>query len=71
MQIVRTHGPIYILTDSYQPVGALFKHEHQERARESDLRRQAIIDLGRRGIIATEPEIVKWKAERLNQTPKA
>jgi len=48
---------------------ALFRHELQERTRESKVRRQAIIDLNRRGLVATESEITKWKAERLNRTP--
>jgi hypothetical protein len=47
--------------------GALFRHEHEERTRESTIRRLAIVDLGRRGVVATEAEIVKWKAEHFKQ----
>jgi len=47
---------------------ALFKHQLEERTRESDIRRRAVMDLGRRGIIASEPEIAKWKAEQLTRS---
>jgi len=46
---------------------ALFRHELEERTRESTIRRLAIVDLGRRGVVATEAEIVKWKAEHFKQ----
>jgi len=46
---------------------ALFRHELGERTRESEIRRQAIVSLNRRGVVATEPEIARWKAENLNR----
>jgi hypothetical protein len=39
-------------------------HEREVRATESALRKEARIDLARRGLIGTETEIAKWKAER-------
>jgi len=42
---------------------ALFKYQSEERSIETALRRQALIDLGRQGVIATESEITKWKNE--------
>lgn len=43
---------------------ALQKHELAQRLRENYLRREARVDLARRGLVATETEIAKWKAER-------
>lgn len=43
---------------------ALLSHEHKQRLEETHLRREARIDLARRGMVATETEISKWKAER-------
>ena len=54
---------------------ALLSHEHVERKAETDLRREARLDLARRGLVATESEISKWKmeqqktAQRMNQAP--
>jgi hypothetical protein len=42
---------------------ALLSHENQQRMSENDLRRQARIDLARRGLVATESQIMKWKDE--------
>lgn len=42
---------------------ALLSHENQQRLKESELRRQARIDLARRGLVATESHIMKWKDE--------
>ncbi|KAH9077419.1 hypothetical protein EDB83DRAFT_2217892, partial [Lactarius deliciosus] len=42
---------------------ALLSHEHQQRLAENDLRREACIDLARRGLIATESRIMEWKDE--------
>jgi hypothetical protein len=42
---------------------ALLSHEHQQRLAENDLRREARIDLARRGLVATESQIMEWKAE--------
>ncbi|KAF9821466.1 hypothetical protein IEO21_00712 [Rhodonia placenta] len=44
---------------------ALLSHEAERRQTESVLRKQARIELARRGLVATETEIAKWKAERL------
>lgn len=43
---------------------ALLSHEHQQRLVENDLRREARIDLARRGLVATESQIMEWKDER-------
>lgn len=43
---------------------ALLSHEADQRIAETALRKEARIALGRRGIVATEGEIAKWKAER-------
>ena len=42
---------------------ALLSHEHQQRLAENDLRREARIDLARRGLVATESQIMEWKDE--------
>ena len=43
---------------------ALQEHEGALRKAEHAVRREARIDLARRGIVATETEILKWRAER-------
>ncbi|KAF7433216.1 hypothetical protein PC9H_005166 [Pleurotus ostreatus] len=43
---------------------ALLTHEADRRREENALRRQARYDLARRGLIGTETEIAKWRAER-------
>ncbi|KDQ64758.1 hypothetical protein JAAARDRAFT_118959 [Jaapia argillacea MUCL 33604] len=43
---------------------ALLSHEEHKRVTETALRREARIDLARRGMIATETEIAKWKVEK-------
>jgi hypothetical protein len=43
---------------------ALLSHENYQRLTENDLRREARIDLARRGLVATESQIMKWKDER-------
>ncbi|KZT12993.1 uncharacterized protein LAESUDRAFT_740232 [Laetiporus sulphureus 93-53] len=43
---------------------ALLVHEAEKRLTESAIRKQARIELARRGLVATETEIAKWKAER-------
>ena len=43
---------------------ALISHENHQRLTENDLRREARIDLARRGLVATESQIMKWKDER-------
>ncbi|KAI0637796.1 hypothetical protein C8Q77DRAFT_1205919 [Trametes polyzona] len=42
---------------------ALQAHEAQQRLHENALRREARLDLARRGLVATETEIAKWKVE--------
>jgi len=42
---------------------ALLSHENQQRLTENDLRREARIDLSRRGLVPTESQIMKWKDE--------
>jgi hypothetical protein len=42
---------------------ALLSHESQQRLSENDLRREARIDLARRGLVPTESQIMKWKDE--------
>ena len=42
---------------------ALLSHENQQRLTENDLRREARIDLARRGLVPTESQIMKWKDE--------
>ncbi|KAI0269218.1 hypothetical protein BC834DRAFT_618094 [Gloeopeniophorella convolvens] len=58
VSIVAIHGLVYC-ADS-----ALISHEHHQRLSEAGLRREARIDLARRGLVATESEITKWKDER-------
>ncbi|OJT13312.1 hypothetical protein TRAPUB_10078 [Trametes pubescens] len=43
---------------------ALQTYEQETRLHESALRREARMDLARRGLVATETEIAKWKTER-------
>lgn len=43
----------------------LMAHERAARLRESRLRKEARVDLARRGIVGTETEIAKWKEEKL------
>lgn len=46
---------------------ALLTHEAERRLTEHAIRREARIDLARRGLIGTETEIAKWRAERTRQ----
>ncbi|KAH9938389.1 uncharacterized protein B0H18DRAFT_12958 [Fomitopsis serialis] len=43
---------------------ALLAHEAERRQTEGKIRKEARIDLARRGLVATETEIAKWKAQR-------
>ncbi|PPQ77342.1 hypothetical protein CVT25_010924 [Psilocybe cyanescens] len=43
---------------------ALVEHENNRRREENLLRREARLDLARRGLVATETEIANWKAAR-------
>jgi hypothetical protein len=45
--------------------GALQKLEAEERLRESAIRKEARIELTRRGMVPTETAIAQWKEERL------
>ena len=47
-----------------QGESALIAHEYEVRKQESRLRREARLDLARRGIVGTETEIAKWQDER-------
>jgi hypothetical protein len=42
---------------------ALLSHENRQRLTENELRREARIDLARRGLVATESQITKWRDE--------
>ncbi|KAI0254322.1 hypothetical protein BJV78DRAFT_1186955 [Lactifluus subvellereus] len=42
---------------------ALLSHENRQRLTENELRREARIDLARRGLVATESQIMKWRDE--------
>ncbi|PCH41440.1 hypothetical protein WOLCODRAFT_137390 [Wolfiporia cocos MD-104 SS10] len=44
---------------------ALMAHEAERRQTETALRKEARIDLARRGLVATETEIAKWRAARI------
>ncbi|CDO74060.1 hypothetical protein BN946_scf185043.g110 [Trametes cinnabarina] len=46
---------------------ALQSHELEQRRRENTIRREARLDLARRGLVATETEIAKWKEEHFAQ----
>jgi len=48
---------------------ALLEHENKRRREENDLRKEARLDLARKGIIATETEIAKWKEARELERP--
>ena len=43
---------------------ALLSHEKEQRRTETALRREARIELAKRGLVGTETEIAKWKEER-------
>jgi hypothetical protein len=47
---------------------ALLTHEAERRRSEHAIRREARMDLARRGLIATETEIAKWRVERTRQS---
>ncbi|KAI0650008.1 hypothetical protein C8Q79DRAFT_941899 [Trametes meyenii] len=50
---------------------ALQSHELERRLAENKVRREARIDLARRGMVATETEIEKWKAARAQEVEAA
>lgn len=43
---------------------ALIEHENIRRREENILRREARLDLARKGLVGTETEIANWKATR-------
>jgi len=45
----------------------LLRYESHQRLEENELRRQARNELAREGMIATETEIRRWKARRLEK----
>ena len=50
---------------------ALQALEREERIRESAIRREARIDLSRRGMVPTETAIAEWRAARQRETAEA
>jgi len=46
---------------------ALQQHETVRRREENTIRREARLDLARRGLVATETEIANWKVEKRRQ----
>ena len=46
---------------------ALQRYENARRREGNVIRREARLDLARRGLIATETEIANWKAEKERQ----
>ena len=46
---------------------ALIEHENRRRREENILRREARLDLARRGLVGTETEIARWKLDRQEQ----
>jgi hypothetical protein len=48
----------------FEAESALMSYEREMRVTETALRKEARIDLARRGLVGTESEIAKWKAER-------
>jgi len=46
---------------------ALQQYENVRRREVNVIRREACLDLGRRGLVATETEIANWKAEKERQ----
>jgi len=46
---------------------ALIEHENRRRREENILRREARLDLARRGLVGTETEIARWKSDRQEQ----
>ncbi|KIM68711.1 hypothetical protein SCLCIDRAFT_891733 [Scleroderma citrinum Foug A] len=50
---------------------ALICHEADRRRSENAIRRQASLDLSRKGMVPTETAIAKWRAERMQEGTKA
>lgn len=46
---------------------ALLSHEAERRRSENAIRRQATLELSRRGMVPTETAIAKWRAEKAQQ----
>ncbi|KAI6130493.1 hypothetical protein EDD16DRAFT_1823213 [Pisolithus croceorrhizus] len=47
---------------------ALLSHEAERRRSENAIRRQATLELTRRGMVPTETAIAKWRAEKTQQS---
>ncbi|KAI6105736.1 hypothetical protein EDD17DRAFT_1473439 [Pisolithus thermaeus] len=47
---------------------ALLSHEAERRRSENAIRRQATLELTRRGMVPTETAIAKWRAEKIQQS---
>lgn len=47
---------------------ALLSHEAERRRSENAIRRQATLELSRRGMVPTETAIAKWRAEKAQQS---
>jgi hypothetical protein len=61
------HRIVTIIGLVFGAESALIEHENRRRKEENILRREARLDLARRGLIGTETEIAKWKATRKEQ----
>jgi hypothetical protein len=46
-------------------------HEAARRREENIIRREARLDLARKGLVGTETEIAKWKASHLGESSSA
>ena len=46
---------------------ALLEYENKKRREENMIRREARLDLAKQGLIGTETEIARWKAQRQSQ----
>jgi hypothetical protein len=56
--------PVAVTGLVFEAESALMTYEREMRVTETALRKEARMDLARRGLIGTESEIAKWKAER-------
>ena len=59
-----TEIPVTMVGLVFGAESALIEYENLKRREENNIRRQARLDLARRGLIGTETEIAQWKAER-------
>jgi hypothetical protein len=56
--------PVAVTGLVFEAESALMAYEKEVRVTESALRKEARLELGRRGIVGTETAIAKWKADR-------